>query len=178
LGVTPPVGSPTGDTTANEAAGAGSEYKIKGGDIAYNIAKTHGVSLKALKDANPNVDLGKLKPGQTIQIPAASASNSKAAANSVKADSSSEPAATGATTPYTVKGGDTLGKIAKKHGTTPKAIRAANGLSSDKINVGQKLKIPGKGAAAETAEPTAKALTVPEPAAPIPAPLPVPGTGR
>jgi LysM repeat protein len=56
--------------------------------------------------------------------------------------------------------------------------RAANGLSSDKINVGQKLKIPGKGAAAETAEPAAKSLTVPEPAAPIPATLPVPGTGR
>jgi len=178
LGVTPPVGSSTGDTTANEAAGAGSEYKIKGGDIAYNIAKTHGVSLKALKDANPNVDLGKLKPGQTIQIPAASASNSKAAATTIKADSSSEPTATGATTAYTVKGGDTLGKIAKKHGTTPKAIRAANGLSSDKINVGQKLKIPGKGAAADTTEPAAKALTVPEPAAPIPATLPVPGPGR
>jgi len=178
LGVTPPIGSPTGDATANEAAGAGSEYKIKSGDIAYNIAKTHGVSLKALKDANPNVDLGKLKPGQTIQIPAASASTSKAAATTIKADSSSEPAATGATTAYTVKGGDTLGKIAKKHGTTPKAIRAANGLSSDKINVGQKLKIPGKGAAAETAEPAAKALTVPEPAAPIPATLPAPGAGR
>jgi LysM repeat protein len=178
LGVTPPIGSPTGDPTTNEAAGAGSEYKIKSGDIAYNIAKTHGVSLKALKDANPNVDLGKLKPGQTIQIPAASASTSKAAATTIKADSSSEPAATGATTAYTVKGGDTLGKIAKKHGTTPKAIRAANGLSSDKINVGQKLKIPGKGTAAETTEPAAKALTVPEPAAPIPATLPAPGTGR
>jgi LysM repeat protein len=173
------MGSPTGDTTANEAAGAGSEYKIKGGDIAYNIAKTHGVSLKALKDANPNVDLGKLKPGQTIQIPAASASNSKAAATTVKADSSSEPTTTGATTAYTVKGGDTLGKIAKKHGTTAKAVRAANALTGDKINVGQKLKIPGKGADAETADPAAKTLTVPEPtAAPFPATLPTPGTGR
>ena len=173
LGTCTPGGSSVHDTT-----GAGSEYKIKSGDIAYNIAKTHGVSLKALKDANPSVDLGKLKVGQTIQIPAGSASNTKAAATTVKADSSNEPAATGATTAYTVKGGDTLGKIAKKHGTTPKAIRAANGLSSDKINVGQKLKLPGKGAAAETTEPAVKTLTVPEPGAAFPTPRPTPGTGR
>jgi len=173
LGFSTPGGSSVNDTT-----GAGSEYKIKSGDIAYNIAKTHGVSLKALKDANPSVDLGKLKVGQTIQIPAGSTSNTKAAATTVKADSSNEPAATGATTAYTVKGGDTLSKIAKKHGTTPKAIRAANGLSSDKINVGQKLKLPGKGAAAETTEPAVKTLTVPEPGAAFPTALPTPGTGR
>ncbi|MCX6859915.1 MAG: LysM peptidoglycan-binding domain-containing protein [Verrucomicrobia bacterium] len=173
LGTSTPGGSSVHDTT-----GAGSEYKIKSGDIAYNIAKTHGVSLKALKDANPSVDLGKLKVGQTIQIPAGSASNTKAAATTVKADSSNEPAATGATTAYTVKGGDTLGKIAKKHGTTPKAIRAANGLSSDKINVGQKLKLPGKGAAAETTEPAVKTLAVPEPGAAFPTTLPTSGTGR
>jgi LysM repeat protein len=167
LGVSSPGGSTINDTT-----GAGSEYKIKSGDIAYNIAKTHGVSLKALKDANPSVDLGKLKVGQTIQIPAAGASNPKTTATALKSDSANEAAATGTTTAYTVKGGDTLSKIAKKHGTTPKAIRAANGLSSDKINVGQKLKIPGKSATTETAEPATKA---PVDALPT---LPPAGTGR
>ena len=163
-----------GSSTTHESTGVGSEYKIKSGDIAYNIAKTHGVSLKALKDANPSVDLGKLKVGQTIQIPAAGASATPAA----KAISTHEPETAGATTSYTVKGGDTLSKIAKKQGTTAKAIRTANGLTGDKINVGQKLKIPGKGAAAEPAEPSAKTLTVPEPAATFPATPPTPGTGR
>jgi LysM repeat protein len=172
LGVSTPGGSTINDTT-----GAGSEYKIKSGDIAYNIAKTHGVSLKALKDANPSVDLGKLKVGQTIQIPAAGASNPKTAATTLKSDSANEPAATGTTTAYTVKGGDTLSKIAKKHGTTPKAIRAANGLSSDKINVGQKLKIPGKSATTETAEPATKAPIDALPTLPPPT-LPPAGTGR
>jgi LysM repeat protein len=79
---------------------------------------------------------------------------------------------------HTVVSGDNLSKIAKKQGTTAKAIRAANGLTGDKINVGQKLKIPGKGAAAEPDEPAAKALTVPEPVAPFPATSPTPGTGR
>ncbi len=167
LGVSTPGGATAQDTT-----GGGSEYKIKSGDIAYNIAKTHGVSLKSLKDANPSVDLGKLKVGQTIQIPAAGAANPKTAATTLKSDSVNEPAATGTTTAYTVKGGDTLSKIAKKHGTTAKAIRAANGLTSDKINVGQKLKIPGKTATAETVEPATKA---PVDALPN---LPPAGTGR
>ena len=86
-----------GASATHESTGVGSEYKIKSGDIAYNIAKTHGVSLKALKDANPSVDLGKLKVGQTIQIPAAGASASAAATPTVKAISTHEPDTAGAT---------------------------------------------------------------------------------
>ena len=169
--------SAPGASATHESTGVASEYKIKSGDIAYNIAKTHGVSLKALKDANPSVDLGKLKVSQTIQIPAATAATT--VPTPAKTILNQEPDTAGATSSYTVKGGDTLSKIAKKQGTTAKAIRAANGLTSDKINVGQKLKIPSKGAAAEPAEPAAKALTVPEPtAAPFPATLTTPGTGR
>lgn len=169
--------NPLGGSMAQDTTGGGSEYKIKSGDIAYNIAKTHGVSLKSLKDANPSVDLGKLKVGQTIQLPAAGAAYPKTAATTLKSDSVNEPAATGTTTAYTVKGGDTLSKIAKKHGTTAKAIRAANGLTSDKIIVGQKLKIPGKSATTETAEPATKAPFDALPTLPPPT-LPPAGTGR
>ena len=43
---------------------------------------------------------------------------------------------------YRVRSGDTLDKIAKDHKTSARAIREENGLSSDKITVGQNLKIP------------------------------------
>lgn len=43
---------------------------------------------------------------------------------------------------YVVKTGDNLTRIAKTHGTTVKAIEAANGLASDHISVGMKLKLP------------------------------------
>jgi LysM repeat protein len=43
---------------------------------------------------------------------------------------------------YVVKSGDTLSRIAKAHGTTIKALKAANSLASDRIVVGAKLKIP------------------------------------
>lgn len=45
-------------------------------------------------------------------------------------------------TVYVVKSGDTLSRIAKAHRTTIKAIEVANGLNSDRIMVGAKLKIP------------------------------------
>jgi LysM repeat protein len=54
----------------------------------------------------------------------------------------SAPAAAGQlATVYVVKSGDTLARIAKTHGTTVKAIKAANGLDTDHITVGQKLKL-------------------------------------
>jgi len=43
---------------------------------------------------------------------------------------------------YKVKSGDSLEKIARAHQTTIKALKALNGLSSDKIVVGQILQIP------------------------------------
>jgi LysM repeat protein len=43
---------------------------------------------------------------------------------------------------YVVKSGDTLIRIAKAYGVTVKALKAANGLKSDRIIVGAKLKIP------------------------------------
>jgi len=44
---------------------------------------------------------------------------------------------------YTVKAGDTLGKIAENHGTTWEMIQRLNELTSTRINVGQDLKILG-----------------------------------
>ncbi len=167
------VPATTPDSTP--ASTSASEYKIQKGDIAYNLAHKHGVTLKALKEANPNVDLGKLKVGQTIQIPGGSGSATASAihkpGNEVAA--AGEPAAMGETSTYTVKGGDNLTKIAKRHGTTVKAIRAANGLKSNDIKVGQKLKIPGK---ATEATPAATPTTTAPVATPTTVTLP-PATG-
>jgi len=45
-------------------------------------------------------------------------------------------------TTYTVVKGDTLSAIARKKGTTVAKIKAANGMSSDFLSIGKKLKIP------------------------------------
>lgn len=43
---------------------------------------------------------------------------------------------------YTIKGGDTLGAIARRNGTTVARLKAANGLKSDLIRAGKTLRIP------------------------------------
>lgn len=67
----------------------------------------------------------------------------------------------GETVRYVVKSGDTLTKIARVHHTTVQAIRSANNLKTDRILVGQKLKVPAGDASAESAS---RATTPAEPA--------------
>ena len=144
------------------SAGGGTEYTVKKGDVAFTLAKKNGVSLKQLQEANPGKDLAKLKVGDKIQIPAGTAPAGGSVSSSTLA-----PAAKADGTTYRVKGGDNLSKLAKKFGTTVKAIRDANGMTSNDIKVGQSLVIPGKSsAAASSAEP----VPIPS-AAPLTAPL-------
>jgi LysM repeat protein len=135
---------------------AATEYVVVKGDTLAVIAKKNGVTLKALEATNPGVVPTKLKVGQKLEIPAATTSATAPAVGTASAD-------TGAET-YTVKSGDTLTKIAKQYGTTVKALESENNLSTTKIKVGEKLKIPAK---VEVATP---APATPEPAPVAPAP--------
>lgn len=129
------------------------EHKIVRGDTLDKVAKHYGVTRKAIQDANPGVDSTRLKIGKTLQIPAAAPSTAVTPApGGTKPD-----AAPGQT--YKVKSGDNLLKIAKQHGVTTKAIRAANNMRTDRIRVGQTLKIPAKtGNGSSTSEVSTSAL--------------------
>lgn len=134
--------------------GAAQEYAIVKGDTFETIGKKFGVATKAIENANPGVVPTKLKIGQKIQIPAPASSVSAPAAIAPAAAETSA----GGEQPYKVKSGDTLTTIAKNHGVTVKALRSANNLTTDKIKVGDKLKIPAKAAAPATDSTTPKAL--------------------
>ncbi len=147
--------APTAPTSPGPALGA-TEYTIASGDNFSAIAKKFHVSLKALMDANPGAQPTKLKIGQKINIPASAAS----AASGTTANPAA-PGTEGGTAEqvYSVKSGDSLTRIANHFGTSVKALRSANHLKTDRIVVGQKLKIPVKGAA--TAEPAAAPASTP-----------------
>jgi LysM repeat protein len=117
------------------------EYTLASGDNFSSLSKKFHVTLKALMDANPGLEPTKLKVGQKINIPpptTATTPTTSPSGSGATASATSEQV-------YSVKSGDSLTKIATHFGTTVKAIRSLNGLKTDKIVVGQKLKIPAKG---------------------------------
>jgi hypothetical protein len=58
------------------------------------------------------------------------------------APATAQPSPAAGYTSYVVRRGDTLYSIARRFGTTPEAIRAANGLADNSIQAGQTLRIP------------------------------------
>ena len=124
---------------ANPIVGSTRQYVVVKGDSFYKIAKANGITVKALTDANPGVDSAKLKVGQKLQIPGGTKHSATGPVRSPKHAGATVSASSGR---YVVKTGDTLVRIARTHGTTVKAIKMANGLTSDRITVGRSLKIP------------------------------------
>jgi LysM repeat protein len=146
--VTPTFEAPTKNAVAesaitnappDEVQGGAKQYRVVKGDSFYKIARANGISMKALMDVNPGVDSAKLKVGQELQIPAGTQASIAAP---VKAPAHASAAVGTSRSTYVVKSGDTLGRIAKAHRTTVRAIKAANGLTSDRLAVGRSLKIP------------------------------------
>jgi LysM repeat protein len=107
------------------------QYSIQKGDTYYSIGKQLGVSMQAIKDANPGVDPTRLQVGQTITVPSAGATVPEPVMSTVAGE-----------VIYTVVSGDNLSTIARKHGTTWQAIKDLNSLPTTNIKVGQKLRIP------------------------------------
>jgi len=118
------------------------EYTIVKGDSFTSIGKKFQVSAKAIADANPGLDPTRLKLGQKINIPAPAPISAAPAVSNGGAAATADGQVV-----YTVQSGDNLTKIASKYNVSVKAIRSANNLATDRITVGQKLKIPAKAAA-------------------------------
>jgi LysM repeat protein len=164
---TPPVAPVVPEPT-------GSEYVVVKGDSLAKIAKNNHVSLKALEAANPGVVPTKLKVGQKLTIPAGSAVAPVSVGTSAATELTAAPSGGGET--YVVKSGDTLAKIARNHGVTLKALRAANPkfASTDRVHVGDKLTVPAKAEAVApaTAPAPAPAMTPVAPMTPATTPAP------
>lgn len=165
--LTPPPNVPATPTPA-----AGADYVVQKGDSGFVIAKKNGITLKQLQEANPGKNLAKLSIGAKLALPAGTGGGAVASTEAKPAPSVRDPikasASKGGET-YTVKGGDNLGRLAKKYGVSVKSIRDANGLQGSDIRVGQKLKIPSKAGAPAAASASPAPAPAPEAdAAPVP----------
>ncbi len=134
--------------SASPAAHADDAYTVRPGDTVSHIAARTGASVAAIARANALADVSRIRAGQVLSIPSASARTPRT------------PAAPVSST-YTVRAGETVTGIAARHKTTVKAIISANSLRADGLIIaGQKLTIPGAaGAPAPARTPAATATT-------------------
>jgi len=153
-----PGGVPGAVINPTPAAG-GTDYKIIKNDTLGKIAKRNHVTVSSLTNANPGIDSSKLKINQVIHIPAPAVAAPAPGTGTPGTPGVTPTEPGGAEDLYVVKSGDSLIKIAHEHGVAVKALRSANALKTDRIRVGQKLKLPPKTAAATTTSGTAAPTT-------------------
>jgi len=120
----------------NTAAPAKS-YVVMKGDSLWTVAKKNGVTVNDLAKANNLKTSTPLQLGQKLSIPSG-ASQAVPVAVARSGDTNSE--STGPT--HVVKGGETLGAIARQHGTTVNTLKRMNGLTSDSLRPGRILLLP------------------------------------
>ena len=95
-------------------------YQVQSGDSLYKIAQKYNVTVQEIKDAN-NMSADEIYQNQYLYIP------DKKQTDSIT---------------HTVVKGDTLSALAKKYKIEINRLKAANGLDSDMIYIGQQLLIP------------------------------------
>ena len=114
--------------------------KTKKGETPASIAKKAGITVAQLRVYNPKVKYAMnaaIPTGTRVLVPTKEAVR---AARDVP-DPSIERYGVATNGVYVVRRGDTLSEIAARHDTTVATLKRLNRLSSDKINVGQRLKL-------------------------------------
>ena len=136
--------TPESNTGSNEAGSIAGTYTVKSGDGFWGIARRFGTTVEALKAANGTTS-NLIHPGQVIKLPGNSTIVEKPSTPPTNSDNTSEntEAITSVGGSYTIKRGDGLYAIARKHGMTLNQLKSLNGLSSNLIHPGQVLKVSG-----------------------------------
>ncbi|MCK2183239.1 LysM peptidoglycan-binding domain-containing protein [Halomonas getboli] len=132
---------------------AGHWVTIQRGDTLGEIARRADVPLVRLRRFNPGVDPRGLAVGQRILVP-----------------SRQERAPSGGPYRYQIRPGDTYSAIARRFGTSPVSIAAANsGVSPTDLKIGQLVSVPLHGGASassshrRTTSSSSRSVSVPDP---------------
>ena len=122
-------------------------YRIASGDTLGGIGRRFGVSVGQLRDWN-GLPSSRIRAGRYLIV------RPEGAAAPAKYDSSSAP-----TGSYTVRRGDSLSRIAKRYGVSVSRLKGWNGLVGDRLQVGDKLRVPAPKQSASAPKPVRRAST-------------------
>ena len=143
--VRPPSGTTTRASSAPPAqpqrsSGSG-RYTVRSGDTLGGIAERFQTSAARLRAWN-GIRGSTIHPGQELIVGQTSGGSSSASA--------APSSAAGGSGTYRVVRGDSLDKIARRHGTTVAQLRAWNRLSGSRIHPGQELVVGLQAGAGQT----------------------------
>ncbi|WP_221030975.1 LysM peptidoglycan-binding domain-containing protein [Actomonas aquatica] len=137
-------------------------YTVQRGDNLWTLAKRNNITVRELAAANSIPADSMLRLGQVLVIPGQQPAPTPVT-TAASADETSSKS-------YTIQSGDTLGRIARRHGVTVAELKAFNNLRSDLVRVGDTLSIPESTTAANSPAVSANTTaTAPASTATVPA---------
>lgn len=108
------------------ALAASGSHVVDSGETLSDIASEHGTTVRAIVEANGISNPNLIRAGQELTIPGGTGSSSGSS--------------------YVVEEGDTLGAIARRFGTSVRALVEANGITNPNlIHAGKELAVPAGG---------------------------------
>jgi LysM repeat protein len=130
-------------------AGAPSLITVRPGDTLWDLARTHGTSVSALRALNDLPGNGTIYAGQSLRVGGGGSSSGSGGSG-------------GEGTRHRVASGETLSHLAVRYGVSASAIARRNGVSGGRIYAGSTLVIPGAGSGASASTPATGGTRAPE----------------
>lgn len=132
---------PSSSSSSHEpstARGTRVVHEVKKGETLFGISKHYGVDVSAIREWNPSA--GSLHPGQRLTLWVRKDADKARSDRSAKSEPVSGPSRQQII--YTVRPGDTLYGIARRHQVSPDEIAAWNNLNGRRsLRAGDQLKI-------------------------------------
>ena len=112
------------ENVTNQYTGSGNVHRVERGDTFSKISRKYNVSLSKLKKLNNFRNFDNIEVGQEIIIGYDDVNTTSSGGNY-----------------HTVRSGETLFRISQNHGVSIQELKSLNTLGSNKIKVGQELRL-------------------------------------
>lgn len=127
--------------TSGKPLSSWTTYRVKPEDTVASIARKAHMSEEALREANQIPPGRRIKPGSVVLVSKASGLGDAEDISSDTIDASFALAQDYRRVTYRVRRGDNMKSVARRLGVTPAVIMKSNGLHSQRLRVGQTLRV-------------------------------------